>query len=280
MALDALKPIVYSKELMFERERDCVFKSLTFAPKGEIKKKGDVLYLPSMGDPTITSYVQGTDLDLESLVTTNQQLHITQAEYFNFEIDDVDDAQSMIKVNAPAIRRAKQKMAQNMDVFIAGKYTDAGSTVDATVTVSNILSTILEAQQNLYENDVPPSATIYLVVSPKVLTKMQKAKIIYSTDNAAMFKGKAGIQGGFMNFAVFMSNSVVVDTDSVHHCMAFTGDTIALGEQIQPGSAEVYRPQKSFSTAFKALNLYGATVARPKELVDIQCTIGDDAEVL
>jgi hypothetical protein len=222
MALEALKPIAYAKELMFERERDCVFKNLTYKGPmlGEIKKQGDVLYIPSVGDPTIRNYVPGTPLTRESLKASNQQLHITEAKYFDFEIDAVDDAQTSIKVNAQAIRRAKQKLAQTLDEFLAGKYAEAGSVVDETVTVSNILSTLLEAQQNLYENDVPPEMAINLVVSPAVLTKMHKAKIIYATDNAGEFKGKAGYKGGFFNFTVYMSNSVVVDTSSVHHCMA------------------------------------------------------------
>ena len=87
-----------------------------------------------------------------------------------------------------------------------------------------------------------------------------------------------GFKGSFLNFGVYVSNSIR-KTGDVHHCMAFSRQALALAEQIPASMIERYSPEKTFADAFKVLHLYGATVIRPGELVRVDLTPGEESDV-
>ncbi len=63
--------------------------------EGQIKQMGDTVKINMIGDITISNYSKDTDLaSPQALTDAQSQLTITQAKYFNFEIDDVDAAQN------------------------------------------------------------------------------------------------------------------------------------------------------------------------------------------
>ena len=271
MAYDSYKPEILANELMTDRNRNCVFANLCYKGPmlGEIKRKGDVLYIAGIGRPTVRSYT-GPDISLELKTSYNQALHITEAKYVNVAVDDVDNAQMQGPVFAQEVQQAKEALGRTLDEFLAGFYSSAGNTItNATTTALTILDTLLEAEQKLAEADVPLEEDKFLVVTPAIYRKMQLAKIIYQVDNKEMF-GK-GFVGQFFNSKVFVSNSIQENSD-IDYCMMFSNQAIAMAEQIPASSVERYRPEKAFQDAFKGLHLYGGTVIRPEELVCLPLT--------
>lgn len=279
MGYDGFIPGVLSHELMAERGRDCVFKNLTYQGPilGEINKKGDVLHIAGVGRPTVRDYTPGSDITLESKTSYNQDLHIDQAKYVNVEIDRVAQKQSEGKVFDTEIREAKRALAQTLDEYIAGFYDQGATTIENTsCTSASVLSTLAQAEQALLESDVPFEEDKFLVISPEVYTKLVLGKIVFSQTNEQVM-GK-GFKGSYLNFNVFVSNSIKT-TDDVNHCMAFSRQAIALAEQIPASMIERYKPEKTFADAFKALHLYGATVIRPGELVRLDISTAAETAI-
>ncbi len=279
MAYESFRPEILAKELMTDRSRDCVFKSLCYKGPilGDITKKGDVLHIAGIGRPTVSDYIPGTDITLESKTSYNQDLFITEAKYVNVEIDRIDSKQSQGDVFNAEMREAKRALGQTLDIYLAGLYDQAATTVeDATCTSASILSTLAKAEQGLLETDVPFEEDKFLVISPEVYTKLVLGKIVFQQNNAEVF-GK-GFKGSYLNFKVFVSNSIQ-KTGAVNHCMAFSKQAIALAEQIPVSMIERYKPEKSFADAFKALHLYGATVIRPAELITVDITTAEESAI-
>ena len=279
MAYESFRPEVLAKELMTDRGRDCVFKNLCYKGPilGEITKKGDVLHIAGVGRPTVRDYSPGEDITLEQKSSYNQDLYISQAKYVNVEVDRVDKAQAQGEVFGVEVREAKKALAQTLDEYLAGFYTQAGETIENTAcTSASILSTLAETEQKLLEADVPFEEEKFLVISPAIYTKLVLGKITFQQTNADVL-GK-GFKGSFLNFNVYVSNSIK-KTDDVNHCMAFSRQAIALAEQIPPGMIERYSPEKTFADAFKVLHLYGATVIRPGEMVCVDLTTADETGI-
>jgi hypothetical protein len=96
--------------------------------QGEISKMGDTVRINAIGDITISSYSKDTDLNAPQALTDAQtMLTISQAKYFNFEVDDVDQAQAHPEVMTEAMAWAAYRMAETMDEYYAGFYADAPS---------------------------------------------------------------------------------------------------------------------------------------------------------
>ena len=279
MAYEGFRPEVLAKELMTDRKRDCVFKNLCYKGPiiGEITKKGDVLHIAGVGRPTVRDYTPGVDITLETKTSYNQDLYITEAKYVNVEVDRVAQKQAQGAVFNTEIQEAKRALAQTLDEYLAAFYDQAAATIENTsVTSATILSTLAEAEQNLLEADVPFEEEKFLVISPEIYTKLVLGKITFQDNNRDVF-GK-GFKGSYLNFNVFVSNSIK-KTGDVNHCMAFSRQAIALAEQIPPSMIERYKPEKTFADAFKVLHLYGGTVIRPGEMVRIDLTTAAETAV-
>lgn len=280
MAYEGFRPEVLARELMTERGRDCVFKNLTYKGPiiGEITKKGDVLHIAGVGRPTVRDYTPGEDITLEQKSSYNQDLYISQAKYVNVEVDNVDKAQAQGEIFGVEVREAKKALAQTLDEYLSGFYDQAGTTItNASVTSASVLSTLAEAEQALLEADVPFEEERFLVISPAIYTKLVLGKIVFQQTNDKVFD--KGFKGSYLNFGVYVSNSIRKEEDGTHHCMAFTRKALALAEQIPASMIERYSPEKTFADAFKVLHLYGATVVRPGELVRVDLTTAEETTV-
>jgi hypothetical protein len=255
---------------MTDRGRDCVFKNLCYKGPviGEITKKGDVLHIAGVGRPTVKDYDPASPLELETKKSYNQDLYINQAKYVNIEVERIEGYQAQGEVFGVEVREAKKALAQTLDEYIAGFYEQAGDRItNGECTATNILSTLASAEEALLRADVPFEEEKSLVISPAIYTKLVLGKIMFQQANADVF-GK-GFKGSFLNFNVYVSNSIKKDPDGTYHCMAFSRQAIALAEQIPASMIERYKPEAKFSDAFKVLHLYGGTVIRPGELFTI-----------
>lgn len=129
MSLNNFIPQVWSNQLLYALRRAHVFCALANRDyEGEIKNMGDTVRINSIGDITISNYTKDTDISsAQSLSDAQTTLTISNAKYFNFEVDDVDAAQQMPKVMQEAMSYAGYKLADQMDTYLAGFYTNVPS---------------------------------------------------------------------------------------------------------------------------------------------------------
>ena len=114
----------------------------------------------------------------ETLTDTMTSLVINRAKCFNFQIDDIDKAQSSPKLMEAAMKKAAEAIANEADRHIFTLYNSAGSMVTNALSSSETLyDTILEARRILYENNVGDGVELFLEISPQVAARILKEKI-------------------------------------------------------------------------------------------------------
>ena len=231
--------------------------------EGDIKNQGSIVKICGIGDVTVSDYTKNTDMSApETLSDTARLLNISQAKYFNFQIDDVDKAQSTPKIMDAAMKNAAAALANAADAHIFSLYPDASFTLtEDAVTADNIVNHIIDLKTELMRAGVMDADDIVVEISPAVAGLLLKAKIELATNNYDALE--SGLLGRIAGCKVYVSNNIFVSDDDYHKCFVRTKRAIAFAEQIS--EVEAYRPEKRFADAVKGLHLYGSKVLYPDE---------------
>jgi hypothetical protein len=235
--------------------------------------------------PTIRTYVPGTALTREGATDGSMTLQINQFKYFDFEVDDVEKAQSVPGMMDELAKEASRGLAEEGDKYVASLVKAgveaqtnplAQSASVITLTKSNAVRSVEDGFAKLYENNCKVSDTFYLEVAPKPFTTYREALTELSTNNPEVLK--KGAVGKINNAYVCIENllptgksSGSASADDVHYNILRTSKAIAFAEQIN--KVEAYRPQDAFSDALKGLYTFGALITRPQEIYVIKTAI-------
>lgn len=272
--MDNFIPELWADMLMVQRPQETVFAKLcTTEYNGNIASLGDRVHITGLGRPTIQTYTKEQTLTAEYLNDNTVELVIDQAKYFDVWLDDVDKKQALQDPMSTIMQEGRRALVETMDAYIGTLYSQAGASVTETeVRATNIIEKISNGITKLYENNVPTSEEINLVVTPAIAEKIMMADIIFNTGNSeTMSNGWLGRMKKFINARVWMSNNVY-SPSTVDYCMMFTKKAIGLAEQIPAGSVERMRSEAKMADLVRALHLYGAKVIKPKELVVLNFT--------
>ncbi len=219
--------------------------------------------------PTIKTYVPGTAITREGATDGSMTLKIDQYKYFNFEVDDVDKAQSVPGLMDELTREASRGLSEEGDKYVAelikaGVEDGTIASSDSIVTLSktNAVRTVEDGFAVLYGNNCKVSDNFYLEVAPNPFTVYREALTELSTNNPEILK--KGAVGKINNAYVCIENLLPKSTagDAIYNVLR-TSKAIAFAEQIN--KVEAYRPQDAFSDALKGLYTFGALVTRPQE---------------
>ncbi len=272
MAISNFIPTIWSENLYRQLDKQYVaVKNSSRDYEGDIKKMGSVVKICGVGAVDVADYTKNTDMSApQTLSDTVANLEISQAKYFNFQIDDIDRAQATPKLMDEAMRVAAGALANAADAYVCSIFTESENKVEkAGVSVDNIIDTIIDAQTKLFSAGMIDTADVSVEVSPEIANLLLKAKLATATDNtAALEKGCLGQIGGCK---VYVSSNIV-KSGNVHNCVVRTKRAVAFAEQLS--DIEAYRPEKRFADALKGLHLYGAKIVYPEELVLMKLTIG------
>lgn len=218
--------------------------------------------------PTIRTYVSGTPLERESVGDTSQTLKLDQFKYFNFEVEDIDKAQSQNGLMEALTDEASKGLALEGDKYVAEivkAAADAGEiSVSAsviTLTNSNAMASVEEGFATLYEHNCSVHDTFYLEVAPRVFTTYRQQLTELSTNNPEILK--KGAVGKINNAFVCIENCLA-EAEGAYYNILRTEKAVAFAEQID--SVEAYRPEDAFTDAVKGLYVFGAKIVRPEEI--------------
>jgi hypothetical protein len=298
MSLNNFIPQLWADTLLAALRKSLVYGSLFNRDyEGQVRQMGDTVKINAIGDLTISSYTKDTDLNAPQALTDAQtMLTISQAKYYNFEVDDIDTAQAHPAVMQEAMSWAAYRMSDTIDQYLAGFYSDtisantisttSGTTVYAPVynVVGNGTTAydyIVQLSQLLDQNYVPSTGRV--VVIPPWIRALLVQDPRFTSFNTA--QARATIQTGVLDDggesgrfpesyigqvegcdvyksvnAPHISGTVgtqnSVDVVHMFHPMAFT-----VAEGIN--KTEPYRPPYRFADAVKGLAVYGAKTVRP-----------------
>lgn len=269
MAVTAFIPQLWSARLLAHLDAAHVYANLVNRDyEGEIRNYGDTVKIQQIGDITVGDYTKNTDIsDPQQLSGTSQSLVIDQGKFFNFQIDDVDNAQTNPKLMDEAMMRSAYALADVTDKFIAGKYTDVpvanqvgNDTTSIVVTKTNVYDQFVALGQKLDEANVPRMGR-WTVISPWIYALLlQNDLFVHATQKGddVIANGEVGSVAGF---TVYNSNNVPNTAGAKYKILAGTNAGISYAEQVV--KTEAYRMEKRFADAVKGLHVYGAKTVQP-----------------
>ncbi len=236
--------------------------------EGDIREKGSTVRICGVGAVTVSDYIKNSNMSNPQVLTdTARSLVIDRAKYFNFQIDDVDRAQSSPQLMDLAMRNAANALANEADSYIFGLYELATETItQENTTADNIIGLMIDARTKLFKNNVSDPEDIVFEVTPEVAGLILKAKVNLNADGGAVLEN--GCIGSIGGCKIYVSNNIYreeTDTGFNHKCFARTKRAIAYAEQLS--EIDAYRPELRFADAVKGLHLYGAKIIHPNELV-------------
>jgi len=264
--------------------------------QGEITRQGDTVRITSIGDIEINDYSKDTDIKSPQALTDAQTtLSISQAKYYNFEIDDVDQAQSMPGIMAAAMEMAAYRLAQEMDRYYAGFYVDAISantigSADSPVTPdkptydkvgggTTVYDYLIILNQLLTHQSVPKVGR-WAVIPPWVKSALlQDPRFTsFNTPDAreTITNGQLDASAGQAPDAYLgrIEKMDIYESVNAPHLagdvglagsvdVIFAGHSMAVTKAAGLTKTEAYRPPSRFADAVKGLALYGAKTIRP-----------------
>lgn len=246
---------------------------------GEIANAGDTVHINTLGDVTVKDYKANTDMDdPEELSTTDTLLLIDQAKYFNFQVDDVDNAQAAGDVIDVATLRASQELADVSDAYILGALASGGSennyvgssSAAVALTKDNVYENIIKLRTALDKADVPTTGRT-IVIPPDVYALLLQDQRFTRDEATAEDTIVNGLVGRVAGFDVYESNNTVKSDAGVFTITAQVSDACTYAEQIL--KTEQYRLEKRFANGVKGLHVYGAKVVRPTEVATLFATV-------
>ena len=218
-------------------------------------------------------------------------LTISQAKYYNFAVDDVDQAQAHPEVMTEAMAWAAYELSNAMDAYYAGFYTDAANTISATPHVASstyigdgttVYDYLVQLGQKLTENKVPRQGR-WCVIPPwgKTFLVQDLRFTSFNTPSAraTIQSGNLDASGGAASDAYLgkIDGMDVYESVNAPHISGtlgaatsvdifMAGHTMSVTKAEGLNKVEAYRPPLRFGDAIKGLALYGAKTVRPYAL--------------
>ncbi|WP_157698005.1 P22 phage major capsid protein family protein [Halomonas sp. N3-2A] len=257
--------------------------------EGEIKSQGDTVMIRTTPSITIKDYEIGGGLSYDKPTSDMVELHIDKAKYFAFEVNNVDEYQSDIKLMNNWSDDAGQQMKIAIDKVILGdvfadaaaenagteaglesggyNMGEAGAPVD--VNKTNILDVFVDCGSVLDEQNVPDDGR--WIVIPAWMNGMLKKSDLRDAsamgDNTSVFRnGKVGMLD---RFDVYVSNNMSKVTDATTTKQATNcifGHKKALTFASQMTKMEDLKNPNDFGQLVRGLNVFGYEVIDPNAM--------------
>lgn len=295
MSINNFKPTIWSSLILRAQKKALIYGQRDIVNRdyqGEISDYGDSVQINSIGDPTIFTYVPNSPIPSpETLTGAQRNLTIDQGSAFNFEVDDVDAAQSNIDVEPEALDRAGYRLADSSDLYIASQAVSAETVAVAGHTAPHIGTTgspinidnstnffydqLVKAKVLMNESNVPANGRWAIVPAWAEGSLDLDPRFVGTRgfdDNSVLLNGTIGQAAGFN---VMVSNNVPFTPGSPgvdYKVVCGVSSAISFAEQIN--KVEAYRPPDRFADAVKGLHLYGSKVIRAYQLVIIHVNDG------
>ncbi len=282
MALDNFIPEIWSSQLLVNLKNELVFGSPIIANRnytGDIAAYGDTVHINSIGAVTVSDYVKNTDHVAPEVLSDSQMtLVIDQAKMFNFQIDDIDQAQQNPQLMSAAMGEAAFALANTTDQFLSALISagtpaanvvgaaalDATTEANAVTNAPTLYNRFVDLSVKLDENNCPMNGR-WAVVRPAVygvLLKDPRFVSFGTGENRSTISNRA--VGSVAGFTILVSNTVPNDGSGNAQILAGHNSATTFAEQIT--SLKAYQPEKRFADALKGLHVYGGKVIRPELL--------------
>ncbi|KXS55174.1 MAG: hypothetical protein AWU57_429 [Marinobacter sp. T13-3] len=235
----------------------------------------------------INDYQIGGGLNYEKPTSDKVELHIDQAKYFAFEVNDIDAYQADIKLMDNWSDDAGQQMKIAIDTQIlgdvyadvaaentgaaagvkSGSYNLGEAGAPVAITKANIMDVIVDCGSVLDEQNVPDDQR-YIILPAWMNGMLKKSDLRDASamgDNDSVFRN--GKVGQLDRFDVYVSNNMSVVTDGTTGNKATNvmfGHKKALTFASQMTNMETLPNPQDFGKLIRGLNVFGYEMIDPK----------------
>jgi hypothetical protein len=243
--------------------------------EGLITGQGDTVKINVLGNISINDYTKNTDIkDAEELKTELRTLTISQAKYFNFQVDNVDKVQAAGEMIDSAMGEASYGLADEADKYIfatiAAGVQDANKLDAVKLTADNIYKSIIDLRTKLDKASVPTVGR-KIAIPPEAYALLLLDERFTKVDATAESTIVNGLVGRVAGFDVFESNNLPTDSDSsATSIIASVQSATTFAEQIV--SVKAYEMEKRFADGVKGLHVYGAANINPERIAVLPAT--------
>ena len=276
-------PEIFSAQLLVELRKTLVYGDRTNRNyEGEIRQGGSVR-INSVTDIATGTYTAHSDITVQPIDTEKMTFKIDQTPYFAFELDDIENAQSLSggALMAEAAAKTAYKLADDTDKYVAGLMSAAATAIEDVDAADSdaadaVIDMLIAMGVELDEKDVPTQGR-WAVVTPSVHAKLLRTDLFERVDASGTSEAlRNGQVGRAFGFDIIKSNNAPKDTADggrVDTVIAGLDAATTFAQAID--KVEAFRPQYRFTNAVKGLQLYGAKVIRPEMLVKADVTVKD-----
>ena len=253
MAVTHFQQTIWSKKIQDALELKCkLVDNCTREYEGDCKYANTVKIL-AVGDPTIGAYT-GADINIEEMTDDSQLLPIDQANYFAFQVNDIDKAQSVPGLPEKFQEKAVHGLAVKRDAYVANLIKSGTNVTTATAKTQTAIKTAIdEAIVALRERNFDEEAVIE--ISPAVYNVFKNNLIELKTNNDELIR--KGVVGMYDNMKVIMTNGLAKDDTHVY-CAIRGKKAIAFCGQIN--EVEAGRMERRFADYVRGLDTFGSKV--------------------
>jgi hypothetical protein len=278
LAAGAFIPEVWAKKLNVKYYAQTCLADITNNDyEGEIKGQGATVQIRNRPTVAISDYTVNQDIQYQDIDDEKIELLIDKAKSFAFRVDDVDAAQSDIRILNELTQDASYQMKIAIDTNVLGTiYGDATNSLSTlALDKTNVIDWIIDAEVKMEENNLPTDNR-WLVIPPKVAGLIQKSDLknasitgdSKSIVRSGMNNGRLGEVGGL---TLYISNNLAVTSGSTYQCVAGHKSAVTFASQIV--KVENLRLQTKFGDAVRGLNVYGYKTVLPSGLVSMPVTV-------
>lgn len=268
LALANNVPTIWSKQLLDTKNKQIVAVNLCNREyEGEIKEMGDRVKIFGTTRPTARTYTGGTLTGAEQLPSVSTHLDVDQGVYWNFMIKDIDKRLAMGDLFDKELKDGAAVFAETEDTYVYTTIAAGAGTITDVLScgATTLPSVISGAIKTLWSNHVPTSEEISIEASPSFCEKVVLSRALHGTDNMATMENGFVDAFRYFNAKLYMSNNIYKDSSNYEYIVVRTKGAVSFASAMN--EVEPYRMENDFSDAVKALDIYGAKVIRPKEVV-------------
>lgn len=263
-------PEKWSKQLAVVLRNSGVMKQLVDSSyESEIKDSGDTVNIRKAAAITVNDYAGA--INYEGLSPSLIQLLIDQAKYFAFKVDDINKAQSDIKIMDTYLEQAKISLDLAQDTYLLSLHSSAPSanivssgndgTTGYTLSKDTVYGLAVEARRRLARSNAYKLAAAgekpSWVVPPEVMEVIVKAPEFIGRSTAQGDQViKDGVYKGDLGGLNVYEATNLVSVSSNYYTPVIFKKAITFAEQVT--KIETIRLQGEFSDAIRGLNVYGA----------------------
>ena len=268
LALQNNVPVVWSKKLLETKNKQIVGVNLCNRDyEGEISEMGDQVKIFGTSRPTGRTYTGGTLTSAEQLPTVSTFLKVDKGLYWNFMIKDIDKRLAQGDFFDKELKDGAAVFAEAEDTYVYELIASGAGTIIPVEScgATTLPSVISSGIKTLWNNNVPTSEEISIEASPNFCEKVVLSHILHGTDNMGAMENGLVDALRYYNAKLYMSNNIYKDANDYEYIVIRTKGAVSFASAMN--EVEPYRVENDFSDAVKALDIWGAKVIRPKEVV-------------